>query len=112
LGVELGAEPGSEFRQLTQTQHAGGVSGAHWWNGTSAEAKRDELHVRFGEFEVPLAPVLKPSTTVVVLGRNDFLASFRLTVDQRAETFSLEPYEEPVSAWVPRTRPAPATRKR
>jgi hypothetical protein len=104
LGVELGAEPGGEFCPPIQTQHAGGLSDAFWWNGTSQEnAAGDELRVRFGAFEVPLAPTLKPHIDVVVLGRIDFLSSFRFSVDQRSETFTLEPYEEPLSAWLART---------
>lgn len=104
LAVELGAELGSEFCRPTQTQHAGGMSAVHWWSGSGDGAERDELGVRFGDFEVPLAPVLEPGISVVVLGRTDFLASFLLAVDQRTQEFWLEPYEEPVSDWYARTQ--------
>jgi hypothetical protein len=105
LAVELGADLDTEFCRATQTQHAGGLSGAHWWNGAPDGSPRDELSVGFSEFEVPLAPVLKPDITAVVLGRNDFLESFLLSVDQRSQTFTLELYDESLSDWHARTRP-------
>ena len=104
LAVELGAELRSEFCQPTHTQHAGGLSQVHWWSGASDVAQREELRVRFGDFEAPLAPILEPGITVVVLGRTDFLASFLLTIDQRAQRFLLEPYKEPVSQWYGKSR--------
>jgi hypothetical protein len=110
LAVELGAELDSEFCRATQTQHAGGLSGAHWWNGAPDGSTRDELLVRFGEFEVPLAPVLKPDITIVAFGRNDFLESFRFSVDQRAQTFCLELYAESLSEWHAKTRAAEPVR--
>ena len=80
------------------------MSAVHWWSGSGDGAEPDELGVRFGDFEVPQAPVLEPGISVVVLGRTDFLASFLLTVDQRTQKFWLEPYEEPVGDWYARTQ--------
>lgn len=64
---------------------AGGITTQYIWReGVEAEIQalgvKIRLHACFSE--VP----------IVLLGRNDFFAAFRVTVDQRAQTFTLEQY--------------------
>jgi hypothetical protein len=60
--------------------------------------------VRVGGIDVSLAPLLKPRLEIVALGRCDFLAAFKLAVDEREQTFSLKPYVEPADEWLSRQR--------
>lgn len=65
---------------------------------------RDDVAVRVMGHEVALAPILSPAIAVVTLGREDFLTSFKFSMDQRDQTFTLEPYDEEFEAWRARNR--------
>jgi hypothetical protein len=104
LGAKLGAvltDP--ECCMPTKSQHAGGVADDDlWWRASPPGSARTCLVVRAAGLEVSLAPILKPKLEVVALGRRDFLAAFKFAVDERSETFRLEPYEEPANDWLRR----------
>jgi hypothetical protein len=101
LAVRLGADLSDEGRCMpTHSQHAGGTDPAWWWRGSAPGSRRLCLGVRVGNIDVSLAPVLKPRLEIVALGRCDFLAAFKLVVDEREQTFWLEPYSEPADDWL------------
>ncbi len=74
-----------------------------WWNESPAGASRESPVVHVMGHEVPIAPMLRESMDIVALGRHDFLAAFKFCCDERARSFSLELYDEPVTAWRART---------
>jgi hypothetical protein len=102
VGVELGVD--LSLCKPTESQTGAGVSDQEfWWNDSPPGLVREEPGVRINDREVPIAPILAEKMPIVVLGREDFLASFKFTLDQRVERFTLEPYEEPVFEWMRRT---------
>jgi hypothetical protein len=106
MPLELGRRMGVDLDRchLTQSQTGGGIaSGEYFWNDSPEGCEREEPVVRLMGREVPIAPILSEHIDVVVLGRNDFLASFKLCVDQRAHSFTLEPYDEPLADWFSRS---------
>jgi hypothetical protein len=104
LAAELGAVISDEDTCLpTHSQHAGGLNRAWWWRAARPGSVQECLTVRVAGVEVSLAPLLKPQLAIVALGRRDFLAAFKLTVDEREQTFTLEPYAKPADAWLRRT---------
>lgn len=101
VAVQLGADIADPDRCfLTSSQHAGGVDEAWWWSGSAQPHARPCLQARVAGLDVSLAPLLKQDLSIVALGRRDFLAAFRFSIDERAETFTLEPYNEPADQWM------------
>jgi hypothetical protein len=99
LGIRLGAD--LSLCLPTTSQTGGGVAeGEFWWSNSPDGCAPPEPRVRLLGLDVPVAPILSRHIEVVVLGRRDFLTSFRLAVDQRAQTFTLTPYDEPTDQWV------------
>lgn len=79
----LGIELSKCLREDVNT--AGGVSAQYIWQaGLDAEVQQlgVTVHLKTAFSETPF----------VVLGREDFFASFKVAFDQRAQQFTLEPY--------------------
>lgn len=60
-----------------------------WANGVDALIMGQKVH---------LEAVFRPGLPIVLLGREDFFACFKITFDQRNVTFRLERYHEDVAA--------------
>jgi hypothetical protein len=87
LGIDV-----AECRE-EDCETAGGVIKQHIWpKGIDVEIQQLRRRVTLkAAFSAGLPP------QVVLLGRKDFFAEFRVEFDERAQTFSLDPYESPAS---------------
>lgn len=102
LGRQLGVDE-SRCELVTAEWGIGDRSDqAKWWNDSPEGGAREEPALRVMGQEVPIAPLLREDMDIVVLGRRDFLGSFKFGCDQRVETFTLEAYEEPIEDWMAR----------
>ena len=105
MPLDVGKRLGVDLSLCKQTEgQAGAGAATQWWWGQSPDGlARVRPMIRTAGWEVPIAPMLTERIDVVVLGRRDFLSSFRFAIDERAQTFSLDPYDEPVDDWLKRS---------
>lgn len=102
LGMRLGVDLSLCHSVMSQT--GGGLTkGDRWWNRTPEGLVREEPAVRVMGHEAPIAPILSAHISIVALGREDFLSSFKFSIDQRERSFMLELYDESVGDWQRRT---------
>jgi hypothetical protein len=67
---------------------AGGIAKQHVWK----EKIKAQIQ-SMGNAEVMLNATFCEGLEAVLLGRNDFFNAYKVSFDNRAETFTLEPYE-------------------
>jgi hypothetical protein len=83
----LGVEEADCEEQQVET--AGGMAMQYRWTNPL----QVEIQHMGAKMEITPAFAKGLPTRLVLLGRRDFFTHFRVTVDERAQTFTLEPYE-------------------